>query len=317
MLFINRNKTNPWFNIAAEEYILKSIDDDIVMLWRSSPSVIIGKHQNTLNEVNTQLVSELNIPVIRRISGGGTVYHDEGNLNYSLITRSSNKSTLVNFNKATEPIISFLKNNGIHATFEGKSNLRISGLKFSGNSAHVYKNKVLHHGTLLFNTDLDLLNKIITPPKQQITDKAVQSIRTSVTNISEQTNVFSDITDFEHKLKEYFISFLEIKNIRELTSDEIQKIDNLANSKYKLWEWNYGYSPSYSFAKSYRNTTLILEITKSKITKAEIIGDIPNKFEICSFLIDKTHSEFTFRDAINTFDLTENEADILLKTGGF
>ncbi len=317
MIYINRDTTDPWFNVAAEEFILKNIDDEVVMLWHSTPCVVVGKHQNTLNEVNTLLAEELNIPVIRRISGGGTVYHDNGNLNYTIITSSKNTSTLVNFNKSTAPIISFLKEYSIEATFEGKNNLRINNLKFSGNSAHVYKNKVLHHGTLLYNTDLTLLNKIITPPDQLITDKAVQSIRTSVTNISEQTEVFNNIADFEQKLKNHLLKTLNINDVRELSTSEKEEINKLITSKYKQWEWNYGYSPNYSYSKTYKELTLTLEVKKSSITTAEIIGDIFNKSDICSFLINKTHSESTFRDAIAAFDLPESKAEELLKVAGF
>lgn len=317
MIFIYRDNKNPWFNIAAEEYVLKHTNKEAIMLWQSSPSVIIGKHQNTLNEVNTEFAKSKNIPVIRRISGGGTVYHDEGNLNYSIITYSSNKSTLVNFEKSTQPIIDFLSEHNVNATYEGKSNLRIEGLKFSGNSAHVYKNRVLHHGTLLFNTNINRLNEIITPSHHNITDKAVQSIRTSVTNIYEQTKAFTDIYDFKQKLTDFLIGYYKIVTTMKFSDDDISKINDLVTSKYSLWDWNYGYSPNYSFVHTHDSITLKLEVTKSIITFAEIVGNFNYKHEICTFLINKNHSEEVFRLISRKFNLSEIETTTVMKMGGF
>ena len=184
MLIINRPQTDPYFNIAAEEYLLKQMDEDCFMVWQNEPSIIVGKHQNTLAEINYSFAKENNIPVVRRITGGGTVFHDLGNLNFTFIS-SGEKGKLVNFKKFTQPIIEVLNQMGIPARFEGKNDLRVNGLKISGNAEHVYKNKVLHHGTLLFSTDLNFLKKAIKSVPERFQDKAVQSVRSKVANITD------------------------------------------------------------------------------------------------------------------------------------
>lgn len=200
MLLINRKQSDPFFNIAAEEYFLKNFDDEFVMIWQNNPSVVIGKHQNTFAEINTSYLDEKNIPVIRRISGGGTVFHDDGNLNYSVITKSEKREQLVDFISFTTPIIEFLKSFELKAEFSGKNNLTINGKKFSGNSAHVHKKRVLHHGTLLFNSNLNVLEKAITPADYKITDKAVKSVRAEVTNLSTLIKDSITITDFQKQM---------------------------------------------------------------------------------------------------------------------
>jgi lipoate-protein ligase A len=178
---IQRTETDPYYNIAAEEYLLKTATTDTFMIWRNEPSVVVGKHQNALREINHDYIQSLNLPVIRRISGGGTVYHDPGNINFSFIY-TGRKDNLVDFRHFTEPVIRFLQNSGLNAGFEGKNNIMVNGLKVSGNSAHIFRQKVLHHGTLLFNTDLDKLEKAISGGEKRFTDKAVRSVHAEVTN---------------------------------------------------------------------------------------------------------------------------------------
>ncbi|HEY9115846.1 MAG TPA: lipoate--protein ligase family protein, partial [Bacteroidales bacterium] len=201
MIFIYQPETDPFFNIAAEDFLLKNSPDDFIMLWQNKPSVIIGKHQNTFAEVNLDFVNKNNIPVIRRMSGGGTVYHDLGNINFTMITSENNPEKLIDFRKFTEPLILFLKSLGIEAAFESKNNLKVNGKKISGNSAHVKKDKIMHHGTLLFNTNLRNLENSIKPPKTNITDKAVKSVRATVTNISKELDDKMPIEKFRFELQ--------------------------------------------------------------------------------------------------------------------
>ena len=183
MLLINNSSTDPYFNIALEEYLLKHTSEDIFMLYTDSPSVIVGKHQNTLAEVNIRYAIEHNIHVVRRISGGGTVYHDPGNLNFCFIVNGK-EGHLVDFKKFTNPIIEVFNKLGLQVNLEGKNDLRIDGLKISGNAEHVFKNRVLHHGTLLVSTDLQHLSFILKVEVGKYTDNAVKSIRSKVSNIN-------------------------------------------------------------------------------------------------------------------------------------
>ena len=184
MLCIKDSHTDPYFNIAADEYALKYLEDDCFMLWRNEPSIIVGKHQNTLAEINVDYVMKNNIKVVRRISGGGAVFHDLGNLNFTFV-KNAGEDAQGDFRKFTQPILDVLQSMGINAKFEGRNDLTIDGKKFSGNAESIWKNRVLHHGTLLFSavmTDLSAALKV-NPLKFQ--DKAVKSVRSRVTNISE------------------------------------------------------------------------------------------------------------------------------------
>jgi lipoate---protein ligase len=249
MLCLPRTETDPYFNLAAEEYVLKEFVQDVFMLWRNAPSVVICKHQNASAEVNAVYAFGNSLPVIRRISGGGTVYHDPGNLNYSFVVYGE-KDKLVDYRKYTAPILAFLHEKGIEGKMEGKSNLVVKGRKFSGNSAHVVKNKIIHHGTLLFNSNLEILNEVLKPGNGKYEDKAVRSIRAGVVNLEDffpaeytPENFFSELLDF---IKTLFKADIYLFN-----NDDRLKINRLADDKYRTWDWNYGYSPDYTFQNKF------------------------------------------------------------------
>ncbi len=247
MLLMHRTSTDPYFNIASEEYLIRNTEEPIFMLWQNRESVIVGKHQNPLREVNLKYTSDHQIPVVRRISGGGTVYHDLGNLNYSFIDFGKAEH-LVNFAKYSKPILQLLHQLHINAHLSGKSDLKIKDKKFSGNASHVYKNRVLHHGTLLFNSNLNILNESIKINAPQITDKAVNSNRSLVTNIQDHLPHPINLQEFKRMLIDLIKN--EFPNIKEahLTNHQISEIQILANKKYKSWEWNFGYSPKYKIS---------------------------------------------------------------------
>lgn len=284
MILINRTETDPFFNIAAEEYFLKNFKDDILMIWQSTPSVIIGKHQNTMAEVNVGFAERNNIPIIRRITGGGTVYHDDGNINYSIITQSENREKLVDFHGSTEPIISFLNSMGLVAIFSGKNNLTIDGKKFSGNSAHVFKNRILHHGTILFDSKLETLEKAITPPKYSISDKAVKSVRATVTNLLPLIKEIDTIEDFRNSLITFLMNHLSIKEEYNLTPTDNEEITKLAETKYNTWEWNFGYSPSYTIENSWDDASINMIVEKGIIKEIEITGKIKSRDMVTNLL---------------------------------
>jgi len=284
MKLIIRTETDPYFNIAAEEYFLKNFDEEFLMIWQSKPSVIIGKHQNTMGEVNISFAEKNNIPVIRRISGGGTVFHDEGNINYSIITHSENREKLIDFHSSTEPIINFLKSMGLKAEFTGKNNLTIDGKKFSGNSAHVYKNRVLHHGTILFNSNIDILEKVITPPNYNISDKAVKSIRATVTNLSYLIDKEITVKEFKDNLIGFLMTNVSIKGEYFLNSSDKEEIKKLIESKYNTWEWNYGYSPSYTIENSWDDASIKMVVEKGIIYDVEFNGKLKSKDMVANLL---------------------------------
>ncbi len=289
MIFIERPETNPFFNIAAEEFVLKHFEEDVLMLWQSEPSVIVGKHQNTLNEVNLDFIRDNHIPVIRRISGGGTVFHDLGNLNYTLISTGSNRERLIDFHKFTNPVRAFLNTLGIHSEFEGKNNLSIQGKKFSGNSAHVFKKRVMHHGTILFNTKLDQLEKSSLPDKADIQDKAVQSIRATVGNIAEHLSDEYTISQFRSAFKNFLLDYFSITEIRSFSPSDHSGIHKLIDEKYKGWEWNYGYSPAYTFQNEVDGISVKLSVKNGIINGVEIDGELENKSLLKEKLVGTAH----------------------------
>jgi lipoate-protein ligase A len=195
MLLIYNDKTNPYFNLAMEEYLLKNFNEDLFILWRNESSVIVGKNQNTLSEINLEYIKENNIPVVRRQSGGGAVFHDLGNINFTFIANDNNSFS--DFKRFTQPIIDLLKTLDINAEFSGRNDLLIDGKKFSGNAQYNYKNKVMHHGTLLFSSQIGDLSNALKVKPIKFEGKGIKSVKSRVTNISEHLKYDIDILEFK------------------------------------------------------------------------------------------------------------------------
>lgn len=279
MLYVRNNSTNPYFNIALEEYILKkslSTDKTFVILYINNPAIIIGKHQNTIEEINKDYVDEKDIKVVRRMSGGGAVYHDEGNLNFTYIIKTG-KEDVSNFKKFTLPIIKALDKMGIKAELSGRNDLTIDGKKFSGNAQYYHKNRLLHHGTLLFNSHMENLAKALNVKKEKIQSKGIKSVRSRVTNISEYLPIKGTIEEFRELLLKYLFENQEIINEYQLTDEDIDKVNQLVGEKYDTWDWNWGESPAFDIQKSYRFPIGLIDVrlnvSKGFITDCKIYGD--------------------------------------------
>jgi lipoate-protein ligase A len=248
MLCIHSFQLDPFFNLAAEEYLLRNSGEEVFMLWQSDPVVVVGKHQNTLAEINYRYVKSNNIQVARRLTGGGTVYHDHGNVNFTFI-RQGEPGKLVNFGSFIAPVISFLKTIGIEANQGQKNEMLVDGKKISGNAEHIYKNRVLHHGTLLFSADLNDAASI-NPDAGKYTDRAVQSNRSAVMNLAERINRRVTVQEFCERFMQYILlNFRGSPYHPDLT--EQRAIHGLADDKYRTWEWVYGWSPDYTFQRDY------------------------------------------------------------------
>jgi lipoate-protein ligase A len=245
MLISHRLFTDPYLNIAAEEYFVKQATEDMCMIWVSGRSVIIGKHQNAFAEINYPYVRENNIPVIRRISGGGAVYHDQGNVNFTFI-KKTNKINPVDFKQFTSVIVKFIESLGIEVAINKRNSLFAGSLKFSGHAEHIFHDRVLHHGTILFNTDLDVLQNCLNPEKEY-QGKAMASVRSSVGNIAPLLPGNMDFHPFIESLVAWLMDFYSVNKAYELRAEDIDAIVNLSETKYKTWQWNYGYSPVYTF----------------------------------------------------------------------
>jgi lipoate-protein ligase A len=254
MFLINLESTDPFFNLAVDEYLLKDRQEDFMVLGINDTSIIVGKHQIAHRETNTRFISNHGIPVIRRISGGGTVFHDNGNLNFSFILNSE-EGKQVDFRKYSRPVLDFLSSIGLNAGLEGKSDLKIDGCKISGNAEHVYHNRVLHHGTLLFDADLDLLKNSISSDTGKYLTRAVVSNPSRVINLKyvlkyvlkDILKDIDNIKSFRDLMLQWFVDNYHGSEIIDLSDFEIDKIKKVAESKYRTWEWNFAYGPEYHF----------------------------------------------------------------------
>lgn len=273
MLCIINKYTDPYFNLAAEEYAFNMLNEDIFILWRNSPAVIIGKFQNAIAEINLDYVKENKIAVVRRMSGGGAVFHDLGNLNYTFIQNNS-KGTFQSFSK---PILEVLQKLKVNAQFEGRNDLTIDGIKFSGNAQYIHNKKILHHGTLLFSSQMTNLSEALKVNPIKFTDKAVKSVRKRVTNISEHLKSPITVEEFCDLIMKHIMQNNADAVSYDFTEEDITAINKLKKNKYNTWEWNFGRSPQYSFKKMIHtqggNIEIALNIENGIITSMKLYGD--------------------------------------------
>ena len=242
MYYIENVCHDPRFNLALEEYVLsnKCVREPVLLLWQNEPSVIIGRYQNTPEEINPSFIEERGIHVVRRITGGGAVYHDLGNLNYSFMI--PNASGSIEFESFTRPVITALGRLGIKAELSGRNDLLVEGRKFSGNAQHYQGGKLLHHGTILFDSNLDDVQKALHVREDKFVSKGIKSVRSRVTNLKPFLPVDMSVEEFrEFLLKDFDLEYLITE--MELTDAEYDGIRALADGKYDSWEWNYGKSP--------------------------------------------------------------------------
>lgn len=309
MICIRRTETDPYFNIAAEEYVLHEFTDDCFMLWRNEPSVIVGKHQNTLAEINYDFVAQNKIKVVRRISGGGAVFHDLGNINFTFIMNGQ-PGQLVDFRKFTQPIIDVLATLDIEAKFEGRNDLTIDGKKFSGNAEHVFKNRVLHHGTLLYRSTINNLAGALNVDPDKFRDKAIKSVRSRVTNISEHLKEALEIEDFISLVMNHILEMYPNAELYQFSDQDRKIIQQMVQTKYGTWDWNYGYSPKYNFKKSIRTNggkvEFNFDVKDGIIEKANIYGDFfsrANIHDLEQALIGIPHHEKEVLKVLDSFEI--------------
>lgn len=271
--------TSPYFNLAMEEYFLKQ-EEEFVLLWQNDKSVIVGRNQNTLAEIDAEYVKQKGIVVARRMSGGGAVFHDLGNLNYTFLSNREGED-FGDYARFTKPIVDMMQQKlGLHASLSGRNDLLLDGKKFSGNAQYVWKNRILHHGTLLFSSVMEDLSSALRVDEEKIKSKGIASVRSRVTNISAYTSC--SLTEYRELLAQ---AMMEAgAEPYQLTKADIAEIDRLREEKYATWEWNYGYSPAYTFhKKAYGKAGLIevfLDVKDGEIVHAKIYGDFFAKRDI-------------------------------------
>ncbi|KAI4453092.1 disulfide oxidoreductase [Holotrichia oblita] len=264
------------------EYVFNRLDVPSFMLWRNDNAVIVGKNQNTAQEINADYVRENSINVIRRLSGGGAVYHDLENLNFTFIFPDNGDDMADYFKRFTAPLVGTLELLGVKARLSGRNDVEVDGRKISGNSQYISNGKVLHHGTVLINSNIEKIRGALNPDKQKIQSKAIKSVSSRVANIKE----FVDITVLEFKElfeKHIYGSYGDVRRY-ELTCEDIEAVNKLVSEKYGTWEWNYGYSPKYDYTHSARfpggGVEININVSGGIITAAHISGDFFSKRDI-------------------------------------
>lgn len=314
MIRIKNKSTNPYFNLALEEYALKyiNLDEPIIILWQNEPSVIIGRNQNTIEEINGKYIKDHHIHVVRRLSGGGAVYHDLGNLNFTFITKKG-KEDIRNFEKFTRPVIETLKDLEVPASFTGRNDITIEDKKFSGNAQYMYKDRLLHHGTILFDAELSVVQEALNVKIDKIESKGIKSVRSRVTNIAPYLKAPMNLGEFQSRLiSTMFSNAKEEPKEYLLKTADLDHIKKIMEERYLKWEWNYGESPAFNLQKARRYVGGILDIrmdVKDGFVKGcRIYGDYfgqEDTLELAEGLLNCRFEESDIRSLLNHIDFSK------------
>lgn len=314
MLFVdNENVTDPRINLAIEEYLLRNIhpEEDILLFYINGPSIIIGRNQNTVEEINVDYIDEHQIHVVRRLSGGGAVYQDHGNLNFSFIAPNTG-SNFNNFQKFTAPVIEAVNEMGVAAELSGRNDILVDGRKISGNAQYIAGARMVSHGTLLFDTDLSHVGEALRVKASKIESKGIKSIRSRVANISEFLNEPMTIEIFRQKLLAHIFSGSESIPQYRLTEADWLAIDQLSQSRYQNWDWNYGRSPDFNIQKVHRfpggEIDARLTVEKGMIIQIKFYGDFFGRIEVGeleSRLINVRYQPDELNKAISVLDVSQ------------
>jgi lipoate-protein ligase A len=321
LLFIdNQNITDPRINLAIEEYALKHLDVDehsYLLFYINEPSIIIGKHQNTVEEIHVDYVREKGIHVVRRLSGGGAVYHDLGNLNFSFITKDDGKS-FANFRKFTEPVIDALGKLGVEAELGGRNDILVDGKKISGNAQFSSCGRMFSHGTLMFDVNLDDVTKALQVKKEKIESKGIKSVRSRVANISDFLKEPMTILEFREYLLKHIFAGLDPIPEYILTDADWEKIHEISKKRYQSWDWNFGESPEFNVKHSKRFPIGSIDVRlhvgeKGLIKNCKIYGDffgIGDVSDIENRLIGIRYDRKEIEEALMDVDVTHYFGEI-------
>ncbi|HGD0143243.1 TPA: lipoate--protein ligase [Streptococcus agalactiae] len=278
MKYIVNTSNDPAYNVALEAYAFQKLTDidEIFILWINEPAIIIGRHQNTIQEINKEFIDKNGIHVVRRLSGGGAVYHDLNNLNYTIISNNTQEGAF-DFQTFSKPVIDILAKLGVKAEFTGRNDLEINGQKFAGNAQAYYKGRMMHHGCLLFDVDMSVLGQALKVSKDKIESKGIKSVRARVTNIVDHLSDKITVQEFSDailaQMKEEYPEMDEYV----LSDAELSEIQAMRDNQFATWDWTYGKAPEYTIERGVRypagKITTYANVENSTIKSVKIFGD--------------------------------------------
>ena len=316
MKYIESNSTDPYFNLALEEYVFERLpkDESYFMLWQNANTIVIGKFQNAFEEVNQKAVDEKGIRVARRLSGGGAVYHDMGNLNFTFIVDRQDIEGM-NFRIFVEPVVETLKGFGVEAEFSGRNDILIEGMKISGNSQYVKKDRVMHHGCIMLDSDLEEVADALRVKEAKFKSKSSKSVRSRVTTINAHAPEKISMEAFKAALKAHILGDESVEPY-ELTPADIAEINRLRDEKYSTWEWNYGKAVAYEMTREEKFdaglVTVHLTAKDGRIADIRFYGDFFGNREIEDLeeSLKGVILDSRLEDKLNELDLGEYMAGI-------
>jgi lipoate-protein ligase A len=311
VLIIRSDRTDAPFFHAAEDFLMDNTQKPVFMLWRAKKCILLGKNQNAWKQVNLDYIKEREILLVRRSSGGGTVFCDLGNINFSFIENHGTEK-VNNYRLFTKPIVDVLNKMGIPAIFSGRNDLTIEGQKFSGNAQYRKKNRLLHHGTLLFSADLkDLAGALKTDPLKY-KDRGIESAAKRVTNIASHLAEPMDVLDFRELIYTHMHATDADAMVRDFTEPEVLEIEKIADQKYRDWNWTIGQSPKYDFHREHRFAGGIVEIDlsvqKGLVTDIIFHGDFLSRLDLTDIqlaMVGQRHDPETLLAILKQFPLEE------------
>ena len=321
MLFVdNRGITDARVNLALEEYVFrhKPTEDDVLLFYVNAPAIIIGRNQNTIEEINPDVVEARGIRVVRRVSGGGAVYHDLGNLNFSVMTPQVS-GRFNRYDHFTQPVTDVLRDLGVPAELSGRNDILAGGRKISGNAQFARPDRMFSHGTLLFDSNLDEVTAALNPKPGKVESKGVKSIRSRVANISEFLREPITVDELRERIIERIFGTRDRARIPTIALDDADwaAVHQLVATRYGAWSWNYGENPASNVQRARRfpsgEIDVRLDVQHGRIVSARIFGDFMGREDVAVLegrLVGAPYDRLSVAAALDGLDVSDYVGDV-------
>lgn len=313
MIYIESKSNDPAYNTALELFAFNELaqEDNVFYLWINKPCIVVGKNQNTRQEIDQKYCDENDIQIVRRISGGGAVYHDYNNLNYTIISSEEDKANF-DFKSMSQPVIDALAEIGVDAHFTGRNDLQIGDQKFCGNAQYIRGNRMMHHGCIMFDVDLSVLSKALKVSKDKIESKGKKSVRSRVTNIKPHIEDQSyTVKDFMEKLRKFMDEKYQMTTY-EVTDEDEKKIQEIMAEKNNSWDWVYGTNPEFSIQRYRRlpsgKVEANINVDQGKIKDLKFYGDffgVKDVAELAKMLVGINYDRKSIEEVLDKVDISQ------------